>query len=258
VGDDGVVAGLNHAEDEPDRRREEDVMKRIVWMILPVLVFCHACSERDTATTGPVFAKTPDMVTEEGGITAAYFDAANLHTIDMLGRALDDPAVTAEIAGYEARGYTLAPEHAFVAEGTRDDGGEVVITTIAMEGCAESDRDVVYLLCLHGIDRNVIVPLTLKFTKDAPAGEFERIGDDAWLGFPDGAPPASGFGDINAAAARISWRQWLGCVTERIVAGGASCAFLCRFAFGGYLHCVAVCTAGHAIYAFLYCSFQQL
>ncbi len=232
-------------------------MKRFVWMFLPVMFLCFACNERDTSTVRPAVTKTPDIVTEEDGITAAFFDSKNPHTIQSLEDALTDPAVTAEIESFEKAGYTLTPEYSFYVEGERDGGGEVKITTLVMENTTDPSHDAVYLFCLHGIDRKVVVPVTLTFSKEAPGNDFEQIGDDVWIGL-SGPPSTACTADIDPAAARISWRQWLRCISERMVAGGISCAYLCLYAPGGYLQCIAVCAAGHAVYAFIQCSIAQL
>ena len=229
-------------------------MKRFAWITLPVMLLCFACTERDTSTMQPVLTKTPDIVTEKGDITAAFYNAENPHTMRMLEEALIDPMVTAQIESFETKGYTLAPEYSFVAEGERDDGGEVKITTLVMENTVEMNHDAVYLFCLHGINRNVVVPVTLIFSKEMPGMDFEMIGEDTWLGLA-GEPVTT---SMAGAAARISWRQWLRCVSEHMFAGTMSCALVCMYAPGGYLQCISVCAAGHAVYAFVSCTIAQL
>ena len=263
-------------------------MKRIAWMTLPVMLLCFACTGRDTSTMQPVLTKAPDIVTEKGGIAAAFYNSENPHTMRMLEEALIDPVVTAQIESFETKGYTLAPEYSFVAEGERDDGGEVKITTLVMENTAQMNHDAVYLFCLHGINRNVVVPVTLTFSKETPGIDFEQIGENVWLGLA-GAPVTTNVAgaigrignngrtdvidssmiesgvirqtpvdELDYAAAMISWRQWLRCVSEHTIAGTISCALVCMYAPGGYLQCISVCAAGNAVYAFIKCSIAQL
>ena len=97
------------------------------------------------------------------------------------------------------------------------------------------------------------VPLRVSFEKVDPDPDSYQIDESVWIGWID--TPLQTMG---AGAARMSWRQWARCVSERIIAGAAACAWVCRFSPGTYLQCLAICTAGQAIYALVYCTIEAL
>jgi hypothetical protein len=232
-------------------------MRRIVWIAPWLVAACFSCTDRGDTVTQPEAVRA-DIVREDAGVISSFYDSENPYTVQRVNEAGEQTVVRAAVGHFESLGYTAAPEYSFIAAGTDPDGRQVEITAVAMshasETTPETTTDAVYVFYVRGDEYETVVPLRVSFDDDPPDEGSHRIGDGVWLSLAD-----ESFGpDELAAAARFHWSPWLRCVAERIAAGGASCAMSCRFTFNLYLHCLAKCTAGYAVYAFVYCAFIQL
>lgn len=239
-------------------------MRKLVWIVPMIVVFVFACTERDTYVADPGTGDTPDIVTNDAGITAEFFNAENPVTEDMLSDITNYGDVRDAITTFETSGYSIDEGNSFFVRGRGPDGSPVEISVFAMGHAARPHRDAVYLFHIDCAEGRVLVPLRVSFEKTTT--DAYQIGESVWFSWAGppsavGAPPstAAGASPIMAGlAAKMSITEWLKCVGDRLAAGAVACGLVCRFAPVAFLQCLASCTTGHVAYALIFCSIQAL
>ena len=229
-------------------------MRRLVWIAPWLAALCVSCTGGPDDVTTPEIAKSADIVLQDEGVTSRYYEPGNAHTVQLVNEARENAVVRSTVLHFEDLGYTCEPSYSFVAEGEGPGGEYVDLVALTMVAPAGANADVVYILDVRGADGETVVPLRVSFGDDRPGWDSQRLGEGVWVALAD---EAVGIGE-NPAAARLMWAPWLRCVIDRLAAGTTSCAVTCRFAIGLYLPCLAKCTLGHAIFAFVYCTIMQL
>ena len=229
-------------------------MGRIVWIVPWLTVVCVSCAGGGDEVATPEVVRSADIVRQDEGVTSKYFDVENPYTLERVDAILESADVQSAVQYFEDLGYTREPQHTFVAEGEGPDGESVEMAALAMNPPTGTSTHVVYVLDILGGGSEWVVPLTVSFAGDPNRDDSYEIGEGVWVALA-GEPMSAA---ANLAPAQVSWRDWLRCVVERIVAGAASCAWTCRHFGGLYLPCLAKCTAGYAIFAIFYCAFQQM
>ncbi|UCG50425.1 MAG: hypothetical protein JSW58_09425 [Candidatus Latescibacterota bacterium] len=228
-------------------------MRKLVWIVPLFSLFVFSCTDRGSPIVEPEDQDNPDIVVEEEGITARFYDAENDFTKKALTSITDENPVRSSIEQFEDEGYGFESENSFVVRGVGPDGSEFELTVLAMSNTRDRFRDAVYLFCINCSEGFFTVPLRVSFDKVNPNPDSYQIDESVWLGWI-GTPLQS----VGAGAARMSWSQWARCVSERIAAGAAACAWICRYSPATYLQCLAICSAGQVIYALVYCTIQAL
>ena len=72
-------------------------MRKLVWIVPMVVVFVFACTERDTRITDPGTGDTPDIATDEAGVTAEFYNSKNPATRNATRRILSDVANNGDV-----------------------------------------------------------------------------------------------------------------------------------------------------------------
>ncbi len=229
-------------------------MRRLVWIMPWLAVACVSCAGDGDKVTTPDIVKSADIVRQDEGVTSRYYEPGNPYTTQLVNEVRENTVVRSTVLQFESLGYTFEPSHSFVAEGEGPNGEYVSIIALTMSPPAGTNADVVYVLNMRSGESECVVPLRVSFADVPVKGDSYPIGEGVWVALAGEPTDLGGY----LTAAQLSWREWLRCVAEKVVAGAASCAWACRFAAGLYVACLTKCTEGYAIYALVSCTIQQL
>jgi hypothetical protein len=228
-------------------------MRTLLCIVPLISLFCASCAERDTRDVTAPVTRTPDLVAEEGGIVAGFYDTTNPFTESTLQTTVITPVVARAIARFEGVGYEYRAEHSFVIEGSID-GRDVMMSVLTLINTTDDMTDAINVVCAREKEQWLVIPL--RVTQDG--AQSLAYGDGHAIMTLEALDPTPSIRAAAPGTAAFGWKRWGRCVAKRMAGATVGCLISCRWVPMVYLKCMAICTGAQTAATLVSCTIAEM